>query len=406
LGRYVAVVGSDTCIVCETGTYNAATGSTEASACIDCPRGTYAATAGSSICTQCGPGQYQSLVGATAPMNCAPGTVSGAEGAEVCQTCIDPSACPGGGCAAGHTGYLCAACSDGFYRLNGGCTVCSNDVTSTAIAICVLVLLLALVYRQWQQLLKSDEAYVRQVARQANVLSIILAFLQTVAISTKYALDWPPDIQRVMDWIGSVVMLDLFTFVVPECTLKIGFIVRWVIQMVLPLILIGVAVQKTRRLAHEAVHLQERSDSEFYSTDAKSKFKEKSENAAQKKDALEQLSTTVLLTWYLTMLNKSTQPMACSRVEGAVTAVLDADPTIRCWGMGGSHMFIAIIGILTFTAFGVVLPYILRESIIRAASIKFVGSWEWFEYAMMAQKLVTAISLTVPQKQWLLQWLM
>jgi hypothetical protein len=47
------------------------------------------------------------------------------------------------------------------------------------------VLLLALVYRQWRKLLKGDEAYVQRLGRRANILSIILAFLQTVTISTK-----------------------------------------------------------------------------------------------------------------------------------------------------------------------------------------------------------------------------
>jgi hypothetical protein len=133
----------------------------------------------------------------------------------------------------------------------------------------------------------------------------------------------------------------------------------------------------------------------------------KSESIAKKKDALEQLSTTFLLAWYLTMLNKSLQPLACSRPQGlSGAAILDADPTIRCWEMGGSHMFIAIAGMLTFVAFGIVLPYTTRKAIIRAASSNFVRSWEPFEYALMAQKLVNAVSLAIPQKWWLVQWLL
>jgi hypothetical protein len=210
-----------------------------------------------------------------------------------------------------------------------------------------------------------------------------------------------------MDWIGSVVMLDLFTFMAPECAMKIGFTMRWGIQMVSPLILIGIAVQKTRHLAHQAAYLQGRSASKFYSDAAKNKMKAKSENMTKKKDALEQLSTTFLLAWYLTMLNKSLQPLACSRPEGASNgAFLDADPTIRCWEMGGSHMFIGIVGMLTFMAFGFLLPYTMREAIIRAASSKFVDSWELFEYALMGQKLVAAVSLAIPQKWWVLQWVL
>jgi hypothetical protein len=193
-----------------------------------------------------------------------------------------------------------------------------------------------------------------------------------------------------------------------------------------------------------------------------------------KKNALGQLSTTFLLAWYLTILNKSLQPLACSRPEGlSGAAFLNADPTIRCWDnstkhivftciwsmatfvhlsyalrtliasrkrlqeeqiiccehMGhvlqvvcgacvtviplvllllgsGSHMIIAIAGMITCVTFGVVLPYTMREPIIHAASSKFVRSWELFEYALMAQKLLTAVSLAVPQELWILPWAM
>jgi hypothetical protein len=119
-------------------------------------------------------------------------------------------------------------------------------------------MLLALVYRKWRQLLKGDEAYVQRLARQANIFSIILAFLQTVTISTKYALNWPPRVQRVMDWIGAFVMLDLFTFMAPECIIKLSFEVRWGIQMVSPLLFLGIAVQQLRHLAQKTALLNAR----------------------------------------------------------------------------------------------------------------------------------------------------
>jgi hypothetical protein len=312
-------------------------------------------------------------------------------------------------------------------------------------------MLLALVYRKWRQLLKGDEAYVQRLARQANIFSIILAFLQTVTISTKYALNWPPRVQRVMDWIGAFVMLDLFTFMAPECIIKLSFEVRWGIQMVSPLLFLGIAVQQLRHLAqktallnaragemqetldkgasieieagpqllkevkhhskeeleriNQATHdLEEmqhrledegsiramrgvragkraqsaaelaRRNEELYEKQQQLKKNRKCLKALKKrevlkerklelelgikfsttkKNALGQLSTTFLLAWYLTILNKSLQPLACSRPEGlSGAAFLNADPTIRCWDNSAKHIvFTCIWCMATFVAF-------------------------------------------------------
>jgi hypothetical protein len=130
------------------------------------------------------------------------------------------------------------------------------------------------------------------------------------------------------------------------------------------------------------------------------------EKVHAKKEAIEQLNTGFLLAWYLTIINKSLQPFACSSLgEGSSKSVLDGDPNITCWD-SDEHMAITILGGAACIAFGFLLPFAMRAAIKRTASVKFAAGWERCEYLLILQKLVVAVSLALPRKEWEMQWAM
>jgi hypothetical protein len=256
-----------------------------------------------------------------------------------------------------------------------------------------------MLYLQWKSLLKGSKDVVHHLAQRANIINIVLTYMQTVTITLSYSMNWPESIKKFAMWEGSLVMLDLFTFIAPECSIKLGFIFRWVTGMVSPLLLLGAGVGYAK--------YEQFAEGQGTAAYNKTAF----EKVRAKRNAIEQLSTNFLLAWYLTILQKSLQPLACSPTtvgeeEGSrEVLLLDADPTVRCWE-GGQHQQIGILGITTFAAFGFLLPFVMKGAIYRAAKGKFIARWERFDYVLLAQKLVTATSLALPRDMWAIQWVL
>jgi hypothetical protein len=252
---------------------------------------------------------------------------------------------------------LCAACDKGYYLFSGKCTVCSENVRSTVFAVAIVLVLIGFLAWQWRRLIRSDKAAAKRMSRQFNSISIFLTFMQTVVISLHFDMDWPESVQKFASAVNAFFMFDLFTFVSPECTVKLAYTVRWFAQLVSPLTLLLIGMGLT---AH--VRRMEGQGTAGYN-------KHEWEKVRAKKEAIEQLNTGFLLAWYLTMVNKSLQPFACSSGGEGRGSVLDADPNIMCWE-SGEHTMLAVLGGLAFVAFGLLLPYAMYAAIKRTASVK------------------------------------
>jgi hypothetical protein len=238
-------------------------------------------------------------------------------------------------------------------------------VLNTVFAVAIVLALVGFLVWQWRRLIRSDKAKAQKMTKQLHTISILLTLMQIVVISLHFDLGWPESVQKFASAVSSYVMLDLFTFMAPECAIKLPYTVRWVSQLMSPLLLLLVGMGLTayaRRMEGQGLAGYQRDEYE---------------KVHAKKEAIEQLNTGFLLAWYLTIINKSLQPFACSSLgEGSSKSVLDADPNITCWD-SNEHVTIAILGGAACIAFGFLLPFAMRAAIKRTAiapSLLQVGS--------------------------------
>ena len=156
--------------------------------------------------------------------------------------CLPPSACSGISnisqsiydtdlqCADGYHGRMCAACDDGYYKLNDGCNKCSN----TGVFWIVLAGVPAIMLSMW---------FILHVSRRGvdlTFFAIVLTYCQILAVYSQYHLTWPDSVLTALT-VFSITHLNLDIFAV-SCYYNTGsYSDKWKAKMaVIPGLALGV----------------------------------------------------------------------------------------------------------------------------------------------------------------------
>mmetsp|Transcript_42067 Transcript_42067/g.134383 ORF Transcript_42067/g.134383 Transcript_42067/m.134383 type:complete len:851 (+) Transcript_42067:208-2760(+) len=283
-GKYSLLQGMRTCATCPAGRYSGPA----AVECSLCPSNTYQDAEGSSQCNECPEGSVSDMASVRVEeCRCAVGWFGKA--GDKCELCPNPppltteeeeegyppvqmwTQCPveglqwplplegfwvnpeapssviecspstaclnisvanevlvstGSTCALGYGEAACSACSEQFYRLEGGCRACPQNGIWFGIGLGVLAALFA------PALFKLSE-YIKQFAS----INIAIAFTQVTAYFAKFNLDWPPELQSFFEHLGFFNLnLEL---VHPECAIRWTFQTKWTLMMLMPLFIFG-----------------------------------------------------------------------------------------------------------------------------------------------------------------------
>ena len=143
-GSYKNITGSNTCLLCEAGTYSGESGLISSDNCTLCPIGSTSAGAGSNSASNCTCNLGYTLEGSKC-VACVTGKFKDTIGAQNCTECPDHLLSPLAStsatncrCGVGYTGpngVACTPCAAGTYKdVNGSapCTLCPGGTYSTA----------------------------------------------------------------------------------------------------------------------------------------------------------------------------------------------------------------------------------------------------------------------------------
>ncbi|KAI9137938.1 hypothetical protein BKA69DRAFT_839063 [Paraphysoderma sedebokerense] len=153
---------------------------------------------------------------------------------QIYLACIPTSACPGDIgriCADGYRGTRCGECGANYYKLNNQCIPCNSiePVFITLIAAC-FVSGFYLLYLFWGLAGK---------AQGLGIINIACNFIQTTLILRNINMNWPPEIQDILDYFS------VFNFNLelssPECLVQeyLNFSSKMKMTLLIPIVLLG-----------------------------------------------------------------------------------------------------------------------------------------------------------------------
>ena len=116
VGTATLSTGSVTCTQCDPGQYAPSPGG--ALHCIDCPIGSISTIYGAYNCTQCPVGQYSPATGSSQCSSCAAGTYTNLQGQASCLSC------PAGSISKSQGQSSCSQCTAGYYQPSAGQSKC------------------------------------------------------------------------------------------------------------------------------------------------------------------------------------------------------------------------------------------------------------------------------------------
>jgi hypothetical protein len=127
--------------------------------------------------------------------------------------CFPPEACPANSlnsCFAGYTGLRCGQCATGFYRYGQSCQTCPDIALPAVVLLLIVFAVLAVALFLVNILRKIDLGF----------MSILVSYLQTVAIFQTFKLEWP---KLVLAMFGYISALNLnIELTSPECFIEQG----------------------------------------------------------------------------------------------------------------------------------------------------------------------------------------
>jgi hypothetical protein len=178
---------------------------------------------------------YVSVANASATATAVVGNSQGCKGQDVCSC--------------GYGGYACADCSQGYYRLQNSCQVCSeygslsgSIVSAAVVVVAVVALVCALPVETIQpQQPKTQLAKKVDDMESTNIFSrvtIVIQGLQYFANLGRVKTNWPRSIQTLFGYLSFVQFnMDLFS---TECASQCNYKCKTLLALVTPPILIAV----------------------------------------------------------------------------------------------------------------------------------------------------------------------
>ena len=305
VGQYVA--GPGACVACEPGRYAPITALALFDECIVCPEAYFQPRSGQTSCLKCsveiGPGLTSIPEASNCTLcvedhamddgkcyQCPTGTDCSKKGSRIESLHILPGwwrtslswellecpsqelGCVGGNdtealCAAGYESYLCAVCSDDFYRYDESCLHCSRDAVGALTWLLTVVLTLGAAGLAWCRrkhvrngnkvspyLLFYVFADIDTLAGSLSVqFKILVAFAQMVmALRDVFDLTFPEEfaivVKHVISWLALGILGD---FIGLECFFQATFYDKLVVKTLGPLIFILTLVVVMRRPIRE-----------------------------------------------------------------------------------------------------------------------------------------------------------
>jgi len=146
-------------------------------------------------------------------------------------------------CAAGYYGRLCAACEDGYYKLNNECNPCPDTSIFWVVMVGVPVVILSMFFVM----------YISRRSVDLTFFIIVLTYCQTLAIFANYHMTWPDSVMMTLT-VFSITHLNLDIFAV-SCYYDAGtYSSKWKSKMsVIPGLALGVVLLVLLLIANRAM---------------------------------------------------------------------------------------------------------------------------------------------------------
>lgn len=251
-------------------------------------------------------------------------------------------ACAGGGqaeCAEGYTGVPCALCAEGYHRLEQQCVPCPSNAP-IMLGLYVTVLVAAVATFMYLQSKKINLA----------ALSMAIDFLQVLAMFGSFQLEWPPQLQTL--FVVSSSSNYNVELVAPECSLSFSFLQKWVVMQTLPVAYLCIIML----IAGAAIlHARWRAIGCSATSPQYQRFRKAVDSW---RTQMVGFAVTGMYTLYFVTVRLSLSVFDCSLGTDGV-AILDADPSVKCWTREGDHAILVPAGIVTLVVYGLGIPAVI-----------------------------------------------
>jgi hypothetical protein len=240
--------------------------------------------------------------------------------------------------------------------------------------------------------------------QKLNVGQIILGYLQYACLLTLFELDWPLPLLNVLVRVKGIAMLNMFEGFSPECAMEVSYIVKWAVGILLPfmmmspLILFEKQIKFKNKDSYKTVRLFNQNIVHLEAKTVMAHQKKIKQGEAKVK-LLEEILSSMLLSFYVSMILKAAEPFSCI---GDNPAVMEASATVKCGT--SEHELISVAGGFMLIIYAIVLPFVLRAKIVKAGERKYHEESSHFEFVLMFQKSVMGISAQMLKRTWVAQW--
>ncbi|KAJ3436378.1 insulin-like growth factor binding proteinn-terminal [Anaeramoeba flamelloides] len=228
---YQEGIGSSECLYCPTNSETLTSKSKSAEECF-CKLGYYGQPG--TNCKQCPDSGICNHFNQHYP-NPKPGYWSSLEDPETLTKCSIYKACPGyetNKCNVeiGYTGIRCEECVSGFYKFEKQCSKCLDNSGLRLI----LILLLAVVCLIILLIIA------RKGKNYFGSFSILISFLQIVAIFPKFNVVWP---YRLIEYLNALSLVNLnIEYLALDCSFEINYTTKWFLIQLIPFVNIFILV--------------------------------------------------------------------------------------------------------------------------------------------------------------------
>lgn len=437
-GTFLSLQGASSCRPCEAGTRAFAAGlaactlcpvrsSSNGTHCL-CDAGTYdvspvATAAGADPqCQSCPEGADCSVSGLQVSAALAQdgywrGEASSVQAATFYK-CPIPKSCTQGGCAAGYTGVACASCAQGFHKFNGDrCIACPRRGLMWLVFFALVVVqVLVVAFLVFLSLRAADREHIFTTVTGTKALvhasqiptlfKIFLNYIQLLAIASQFDLDWPPDLVRVLTFVGKLSTLGIGASSL-ECELAFGFFDQARLQMIVPVagaglaavIWLGLTYRKARSLAEVEAS---RGSGSLATRALAGVWTNRSYFVAG-------FTSTLLIVLFVShphQIMLGFKMLTCERIDGVLR--LRADLETVCWSSSRHIFFATLTTTVALGVYGALLPaavfawlFTHRKNLTnRATTVRFGFLYRgyrpaffWWEVVIIIRKLVVIVIL-------------
>ena len=289
-------------------------------------------------------------------------------------------------CMQGYAGPLCLACAKNYVLFDNDCIPCKggSPFTLGLASLSAIALLLYLVMLLVLSKTKKAVEIVQETrsSRVAGLVSIIVSWLQILsALTVTYKLAWPKDFATYSKGTGTLVNLEMFSFLaISSCSLSVPFADRFLLQMLTPPFF-------SFAVFAAWLTMRSRGSKEIEIAKARSWHSQK-------------IVMLLIQLMYPKLATRIFQVFRCQEVRH-IGLVLGQDFSLKCWE--GKHTFYAAIAFICSFVYLIGVPlctfavlYYYRHR-LHTASVEqrfgdlyrpYEAGWPYWEVALQSQKCI------------------